>query len=503
MARLVINADLGKTQISKHIYGHFAEHLGRCVYEGIWVGEDSAIPNTRGMRNDVIDALKKLSMPNLRWPGGCFADTYHWKDGIGPREKRPSIVNVHWGGTVENNHFGTHEFYDFCDLIQTEPYICGNVGSGTVQEMAEWLEYITMPAESPMSKLRRANGRDEPWPIKYWAVGNENWGCGGTMTALQYAWEFRKYQGYCRHFGGKKLYKIACGLNDEWNEILLKEAHQFIDGLSVHYYTVPGPWQKKGSATDFTLDEWKTTMQRANHIDDFIRHTSTIMDRYDPARRIGIIMDEWGTWFDVEPGTNPGFLYQQNTIRDALVAGLSLNVFNAHAGRVHMANIAQTINVLQAMILTEGERMLLTPTYHVFEMYKVHQDATLLPSDVECETYVQATAATVGQQGAQGGGSIIATPQVSASASRDANGKTHVSLCNLHHDKSEAVTVDLRGGTAGSITGRVLTSPTMNAHNTFEKPDAVKPTDFKDFKIAGTGFTTTLPPRSVVVLELT
>ncbi len=323
------------------------------------------------------------------------------------------------------------------------------------------------------------------------------------MTALQYAWEFRKYQGYCRHFGGKKLYKIACGLNDEWNEILLKEAHQFIDGLSVHYYTVPGPWQKKGSATDFTLDEWKTTMQRANHIDDFIRHTSTIMDRYDPARRIGIIMDEWGTWFDVEPGTNPGFLYQQNTIRDALVAGLSLNVFNAHAGRVHMANIAQTINVLQAMILTEGERMLLTPTYHVFEMYKVHQDATLLPSDVECETYVQATAATVGQQGAQGGGSIIATPQVSASASRDANGKTHVSLCNLHHDKSEAVTVDLRGGTAGSITGRVLTSPTMNAHNTFEKPDAVKPTDFKDFKIAGTGFTTTLPPRSVVVLELT
>jgi alpha-N-arabinofuranosidase len=503
MNRIVVDLDRAGQKISRHIYGHFAEHLGRCIYEGIWVGEDSPIPNTRGIRNDVAAALAKLKMPNLRWPGGCFADTYHWMDGVGPRSGRPDMVNVFWGGVTESNHFGTHEFLDFCAMIGTEPYICGNVGSGTVREMSEWLEYITMPGSSPMSKLRRKHGRDEPWELKYWAVGNENWGCGGNMTAQQYAWEFRRYQSYCRHFGGKPLYKIACGQTDEWNEVVMREAAKYMDGLSVHYYTIPLAWEKKGAAVGFPAAEWYAVMKKSLGIEDFIAKTATIMDRYDPAKRIGMIVDEWGTWYDVEPGTNPGFLYQQNTIRDAVVAGLSLNIFNRHADRVHMANIAQTINVLQAMILTEGAKMVLTPTYHVFEMYKVHQDATALPLDLECETMEVE------------GGRI---PTLSASSSRDDSGRVHLSLCNLSMDREAPIKVELRGfnleaGGPGcgaamaasaikEVSGRILTAPKSDSRNDFAAPNDVVPRDFKGAAIDGAFLSVKLPPMSVVVLEL-
>ena len=508
MNKLIINADCGKQKISRHIYGHFAEHLGRCVYEGLWVGENSPIANTRGFRNDVVAALKKLNIPNLRWPGGCFADTYHWMDGIGPREKRPSIVNVHWGGTTENNHCGTHEFLDLCEQLSQsgkpcEPYIAGNVGSGTVKEMAEWLEYITMPAESPMANLRRKNGRQDPWPVKFWGVGNENWGCGGNMRPQYYADLFRQYQGYCRHFTpGGKLYKVACGWGDEWNEILMREAGYCMDGLSVHYYTVPGTWPDKGSATQFTEDEWMLTMQKASNIEEFIIRTRAIMDRYDPSKRVGIVMDEWGTWFNVEPGTNPGFLYQQNTVRDALVAGLSLNIFNNHAERVQVANIAQTINVLQAMVLTEGAKMLLTPTYHVFEMYKVHQDATLLPTTLTSEEYAPVRKLS-GVSGAVGyTHDMAATAAISASASRDASGKVHLSLCNLESQKPHELSVEFRGASVSSVTGRILTASATNAMNTFDRPDAVTPQAFSAFKLGKDGLTVSLPARSVVVLEI-
>ncbi len=487
MNKIVINADQGAQKISKHIYGHFAEHLGRCIYEGLWVGEDSPIPNTRGIRNDVVAALSKLEMPNLRWPGGCFADTYHWKDGIGPRSQRQDMVNVFWGGVTESNHFGTHEFMDLCSMIGTEPYICGNVGSGTVREMSEWLEYITMPGSSPMARLRRANGREDPWDLKYWAVGNENWGCGGNMTAQQYAWEFRRYQSYCRHLGGKQLYKIACGQGDDWNDVVMREAAKFMDGLSVHYYTFAEKWERKGAATGFPASEWYSTMKNALGIEDFIDRTATIMDRYDPAKRVGMIMDEWGTWYDVEPGSNPGFLYQQNTIRDAVVAGLSLNVFNRHADRVHMANIAQTVNVLQAMILTEGPKIVLTPTYHVFEMYKVHQDATLLPLVLDCDRIEEA-----------------ALPAVSASASRDAKGRTHLSLCNLHIEKEAELEVELRGLPAAlkGASGRIVAAPTMDGRNDFAAPNRVVPKAFEGAKVEGGKLKLRLPPMSVAVLEL-
>jgi len=490
--QLVIHADQGKNIISRNIYGHFSEHLGRCIYEGIWVEPDSAIPNTRGIRNDVVEALKKIKVPVLRWPGGCFADEYHWKDGIGQREKRPSMINTHWGGVTENNHFGTHEFLDFCEQIGTAPYVSGNLGSGTPQEIMEWVEYMTSDASSPMANLRRENGREQPWKIPFFAVGNENWGCGGNMTPEFYADNFRRYNTFVKNYGSNRIYRVACGSNGgdtNWTEVLMKNVGQRMNGLSLHYYTLPtGNWSgKKGSATEFGENQWHSTLRRALEMNNIINNHSAIMDKYDPQKRIGMIVDEWGTWYDVEPGSNPGFLYQQSTIRDALVAGVTLNIFNNHCDRVKMANIAQLINVLQAVILTDKEKMLLTPTYWVFEMYTVHHDATLLPIELKCADY------ELGDKKVQ---------SVNASASRDKDGKIHVTLCNLNPNQPVEIACDLQGAKPRIITGRVLTAPTMQTHNTFDQPNNVKPADFKDCKLITGGFTVTLPSKSVVALEL-
>ena len=491
VATLIVNTDLGTETISRHIYGHFAEHLGRCIYGGFWVGEGSSIANTRGIRDDVVSALRGIDIPNLRWPGGCFADEYHWMDGIGPRSERPSMLNTHWGGVTENNHFGTHEFMELCDQLGTEPYICGNVGSGTVREMQQWVEYLT-GGGGPMAELRASNGHPEPWQLTYWGVGNENWGCGGRMRPEYYADLYRRYATYVRSLGDNKVTKIACGPNRSdyhWTEVLMQEAAPYMDGLSLHYYTRLRAADGYGLATDFDERGWFACMRVASGIEEVINQHCAIMDQYDPSRRVALIVDEWGTWHDVEPGTNPGFLYQQNGLRDALAAGLTLNILNRHADRVRMANIAQTVNVLQAMVLTEedGDRMLLTPTYHVFEMYRVHQDATLLPLNLTCDQY-----------GAGG----FAVPMASASASRDAEGRVHISVCNLDPHTSASLTCDIRGLDASSVTGRILTAADMTAHNTFDEPDAVTPRPFSGAKLAGSRVEMILPSKSVVVLEL-
>lgn len=491
--QIVINTDIVRGTINKNIYGHFAEHLGRCIYEGIWVGEDSPIPNTEGFRNDVLEALKRINVPVLRWPGGCFADEYHWKDGVGPKESRKRMVNTHWGGLVENNHFGTHEFMRLCELLDCEPYICGNVGSGTVQEMQEWIEYMTFDGESPMADWRRRNGRDKPWKLKYFGVGNENWGCGGSMRPEYYADLYRQFQTYVRNFGDNKVYKIAGGANDfnyNWTEVLMREAGRHMHGLSLHYYTVPGVWKKKGSATDFEVQEWFATIRKAQVMDELVTKHATIMDKYDPEKRVGMVVDEWGTWFDPEPGTNPGFLYQQNTLRDALVAGVTLNIFNNHCDRVQMANIAQTVNVLQAMILTEGGNMVTTPTYHVFDLYKGHQDAELL--DVHVTEKTQYT---------YEGESLR---QVSVSASRGADGVIRITLCNIDHEAEAPVRIELRGavGTGASLAGRIVTAEDMRAHNTFTEPTAVQAGDFKEAVLKDGAIHTVLPPKSVVLLTI-
>ncbi|MDR3304097.1 MAG: alpha-N-arabinofuranosidase [Treponema sp.] len=495
MNRIVIQTGAGDVRISRHIYGHFSEHLGRCIYGGYWVGEDSPIPNTRGIRKDVVAALKKIRIPNLRWPGGCFADEYHWMDGIGPRPERPKMINTHWGGVTEDNSFGTHEFLDLCEQLSTqgttcEPYICGNVGSGTVQELSQWVEYCNFDGISPMASLRKKNGRDLPWYVTMWGVGNESWGCGGMMTPEFYADNYRRYAVYARQYGKSRLYKIACGPNDDdwnWTRVLMNKTCPkgggLLDGLSLHYYTITGDWTRKGSATQFSETEWLITMRKAMRMDELVRGHGKIMDEYDPKKKVALVVDEWGTWFDVEPGTNPGFLYQQNTLRDALVAALHFNIFNNYAERVRVANIAQTINVLQSVILTEGAKMLLTPTYHAFDMYKVHQDALKLPVFVESEE-------------------VGAAPAITASASRDSENKIHVSLTNIDPKDEQKVEIDLCGLTGKSVSGSIITSAAINDHNTFNKENTVGISHFNDAVLNGAKITVTLPSKSVVTLKI-
>jgi len=491
--RLVVNADLGDQLINRNIYGHFSEHLGRCIYGGLWVGPDSDIPNTRGMRNDVVQALRNIDIPVLRWPGGCFADEYHWMDGIGPREQRPTMINTHWGGVTEDNAFGTHEFFDLCDQLGCQPYICGNVGSGTVQEMSQWVEYCTFDGVSPMAKLRAKNGRDEPWSLTYWGVGNENWGCGGHMRPEYYADLYRRYATYCRNYGENVLYKIACGANSDdldWTRVLMERAANQMQGLSLHFYTRVGDPALSNSATEFGEAEWLSIVKNAYRIETLLERHGAIMDIHDPDKLVGLMVDEWGTWYRVEPGTNPGFLYQQNSLRDAIVAALHLNAFNNHCDRVQMANIAQTVNVLQAMVLTQDDRMVLTPSYHVFEMFKVHQNATLLPISLECSSY--------GPKGDDG----PPLPAINVSASRDDSGSVHISLCNVDPNNDAALQIELRGMAADQVSAHILTADTMQAHNTFEAPDAVQPEPLTGVTLAADGLQLVLPRMSVVVIAV-
>ncbi len=480
-ATLHIHADQTGPTVNPNVYGHFAEHLGRCIYEGFWVGEESPIPNERGIRTDVVEALKALNIPVLRWPGGCFADEYHWRDGVGPRESRPSMINTHWGGVTENNHFGTHEFLTLCEQLGTHPYVCGNVGSGTVQEMSQWVEYITSDAKSPMADLRRQNGREDAWRLPFFGVGNENWGCGGHMRPEYYADLYRHYNTYVRTHGSHKIFRIACGANasdTHWTDVLMERAKDHMDGLSLHYYTLLNQtWPPGGYAADFDETQWFKLLKSALHMDDIIAMHRAVMDRHDPAEKVGMVIDEWGTWHAVEPGTNPGFLYQQNTMRDALVAAVHFHIFHRHASRVVMANLAQTVNVLMALVLTDGPKMLRTPTYWVFEMFKVHQGGVVLPVDLTALSYDLA------------GESI---PMLSASATRRSTGEIDISIANLN--PKESAEVILSGATIRSA--RVLTAPSMQAHNTFDEPDAVIPADFP----VSTDGTLLVPPMSVVSL---
>ena len=365
-AKIKLNLANQGAVINKNIYGHFSEHLGRCIYGGLFVGENSEIPNVKGMRTDVVEALKNIKLPVLRWPGGCFADEYHWEDGIGPKESRKRMVNTNWGGVVEDNSFGTHEFLELCEQLGCEPYINANVGSGTVREMAEWVEYLNSEGDSTVVKKRWANGRKDPWGVKFWGVGNESWGCGGSMRPEYYADEFRRYNTYCRNYGQNKLYRIACGPSEadlNWTENLMKIAGNHCDAITMHYYTLPtGNWSDKGSATDFDQEAYYETLRRTWRMDKIIQLNLDVMDKYDPKHRVGLIVDEWGTWYNVEPGTNPGFLYQQNTMRDAMVAAINLNIFNSHADRVVMANLAQTVNVLQASYTSTTSQATVTGT---------------------------------------------------------------------------------------------------------------------------------------------
>jgi alpha-N-arabinofuranosidase len=489
---LTFNVDAATTTINKNIYGHFAEHLGHCIYGGFYVGEgNTKIPNTNGVRNDVIDALKKLKIANLRWPGGCFADTYHWKDGIGPKNKRPSMVNAWWGGVTEDNSFGTHDFLNMCELIGTEPYLAANVGSGSVQDVTDWVQYVNFNGKSPMSDLRQQNGREKPWHVAFWGVGNEAWGCGGNMTPEHYADVYRQYATFMTGWSNEtKIFRIASGANSKdynWTEVLMKKIPlNMVGGLALHHYSVI-EWRKKGPAVDFSEQQYFETMKSALFMDSLVIKHSAIMDKYDPEKRVALVVDEWGGWYEVEPGTNPGFLYQQNTMRDAMIAGATLNIFHNHCDRIRMANLAQTINVLQAVILTNEEKMILTPTYHVMEMYNVHQDAKMVPLTIKCNEYV------LGNE---------KLPAISASASKDSTGAMHISLVNIDSKTTQDISITLEGGNYKTVSGRILTSAKLQDHNTFEQPAKIKPAPFQGAALKGKTLSVKMPPFSVVVLEL-
>ncbi len=490
--KVVLQIDQAKTIINKNIYGHFAEHLGHCIYGGFFVGDtNKTIPNNAGIRLDVIAALKKLKVPVLRWPGGCFADTYHWKDGIGAKDKRPTIKNVWWGGVTEDNRFGTHEFLNMCELLDAQPYLSGNVGSGTVQELSDWINYVNhKDGSSPMPTLRAQNGKVEPWHVQYWGIGNEAWGCGGNMKAEHYANIYRQYCTFMTAGEGQKLFRIASGASSNdyhWTEVMMKEIPlNMLEGVALHHYSVID-WNKKSSAKSFSEADYFATMQQATMMETLVQKHAAIMDKYDPQKKVALVVDEWGGWYDVEPGTNGAFLFQQNTMRDAMIAGVTLNIFNNHCDRVRMANLAQIINVLQSVILTEGEKMILTPTYHVMEMYNVHQNALLIPLSIKSNDYVL------------GNKKLKA---VSASASKDSTGVAHISLVNIDAKKNQAISIDMKTFVAKNVTGRIITSDHLQAYNSFDQPDKITPTVFQAFTLSKNKLTVTMPPFSVVVLTL-
>ena len=483
-----IRAGQALSRIAPEIYGHFAEHLGRCIYNGIFVGKDSPIPHTNGVRNDVIEAFRRIRMPVLRWPGGCFADEYHWKDGIGDPAERKRMVNTNWGCVTEDNSFGTHEFFDLCETIGCMPYIAGNLGSGTVQELSEWIEYITFDGQSPMADLRRKNGREKPWKLKYLGIGNESWGCGGNMRPEYYADEYRRYQTFCKDLSGNRLFRIACGPNADdysWTETLLQNLKPWhTHGISLHYYTVPtGDWQHKGSATDFSDEEYYATIVKTLHMEELLTRHGEIMDKYDPEKKIGLIVDEWGCWYDVEEGTHPGFLYQQNTMRDAIVAACNLNLFNRHSDRVVMANLAQAVNVLQALILTEGEKLLLTPTYHVFDLFKEHQNGTLLYSAAE-------------DAGTEEG----KIPLLSQSVS-EKDGVLTATLANCSVEETAEVCCAVTDFAFSAVEAEILTAESCRSYNSFAAPHQVGIRPFSAEK-TDAGFRAVLQPCSVVRVQL-
>ncbi|MCH5213445.1 MAG: alpha-N-arabinofuranosidase [Oscillospiraceae bacterium] len=487
MSKVIINTKNTKGIINKNIYGQFAEHLGRCIYEGLYVGEDSEIPNTNGMRNDVVEALKELDIPVLRWPGGCFADDYHWRDGIGDKDKRPYMVNTNWGGVVENNHFGTHEFFDLCEQLGCEPYITGNVGSGTVKEMRDWIEYMTFDGDSPLANERRKNGREKPWKLKYFGVGNENWGCGGGMRPEYYSDLYRQFRTFIRDYGDEPIYKVGCGANandTNWTKVVLENAGHCMDGISWHNYTYEGDWNNKGSSYDFDENGWYSVFADVERMRKRLNDHIAAMDYVDPDGKVDLLVDEWGNWYDVMPGTNPGFLLQQNTMRDAVSGMVILHMFHEANRRVKMANIAQMVNVLQAMVLTEGERIALTPTYHLFKMMKGHHDGTLVDAFYDSKCYD-----TDGES----------VPKISVSPSIKDDILT-TTIANTSLDEDETLEIELDRSFT-DISAQVLTADNMCDFNSFDEPDKVVPKPLA-VTLDGNKVSITVPAMSIAAITL-
>jgi alpha-N-arabinofuranosidase len=497
-----VDTSTSGAKIDRHLFGQFAEHLGKGIYEGVWVGPDSPIPNTRGIRNDVVAALRAIKVPNVRWPGGCFADEYHWRKGIGPANARPVTLNPNWGGVTEPNTFGTHEFLDFAQQIGAEAYLSINLGSGTPAEAADWLEYLTTDQPTALAKERAANGHAAPYKIAFLGIGNENWDCGGNMSPEYYLSQLRVYSRFVRNFNPAqqttdRMLKIAVGPGGgeprfaEWTETIMKSwkgrqwSWDHMDGLSLHNYTVvrfPASYKSVG----FGEQEYAEILQATLEMDRLVKQHGAIMDKYDPEKKVALAVDEWGAWYAQLPDTQPGFLAQQNSIRDALIVALNINIFAKHADRVRMANIAQMVNVLQAMALTDGPKMVLTPTYHAFRMYVPFQEATYVPVTFDAGRYTHGS---------------ISLPRVDAIGARDASGTLWLSFTNLDPNTPAEIATTIAGLTPRTASGETLTAPAVDSVNTFEAPNTVVPKP-ATVSLAGNRLSLTLAPKSVTVIAV-
>jgi alpha-N-arabinofuranosidase len=480
--QILIRSDVETGLVRPAFHGQFAEHLGSCVYGGLWVGKNSSIPNINGYRQQAVEYLRELGVPVLRWPGGCFADDYHWRDGIGPAEKRPKRVNIHWGGYVEDNSFGTHEFMGLCKLIGAEPYLAGNVGSGSPHELGDWIEYCNYPSGSTLSDERAANGSPQAFGVRLWGVGNESWGCGGLMTPEEYSNEFRRFSVYIREFGGVKPFRVACGPNRNdvrWSRGVMDGFRRAVpEGFSMHYYE-----NGKDQATNFTPQNMDEQLSEFSKLEQAIIQQRALLDSYPGGSNVGLIVDEWGVWDRIpeEDEAKYGRLWQQSTMRSALGAALGLNIFNRQADKLYMCNIAQVMNVLQSVLLTDGPKgrhCIRTSTYYAFDLFKPHRSKTA----VKVET------------------SGSSPRDLSVSASKGP-GQLVVTFVNPRPDRDIQAACSLQGTRAAGGSARILQDPDWNAANTFDNPNRLVPKTHPA-TVEGTSLKVDLPRLSVVTVEL-
>jgi alpha-L-arabinofuranosidase len=469
------------------LYSQFAEHIGGVIYDGIWVGPESKVPNTDGMRRALVEHVRQLGPVVVRWPGGCFADKYHWRDGIGPRTKRPRRFG-RWREETETNQFGSHEFIGFCKLCGVEPYFAANVGTGSPEEFQQWVEYCNAPAGSTsLADERATNGQREPFGVRFWGVGNESWGCGGKFIPEDYCREYRRFTDWLPQYG-VPLYLIAAGPNGnntEWARRFFARwadgARAPIQGWAPHYYC-----GTTGHALQFTTDQWYEQLHKANHMETLIKDQWRALAEFDPKHSVKLVIDEWGSWHPDGTEINKRHLYEQmGTLRDALVAALSLDTFNRHAEKVDMANIAQLINNLHSLFLADGDRFVATPSFHVYAMYRPHQGGKGVRIAVEDPDVMF-----------KAGGREQKIFRVAGSASLASPNEATLTLVHTHATLPADVLIRLRGSAANEVRQTVLSHTELNAHNTFEHPDNLVPKT-TDLAARGPELKCVLPPASV------
>jgi alpha-N-arabinofuranosidase len=518
-AQVEIFLDESKGTIAPEIYGQFTEHIGGVIYDGVWVGEQSRIPNRYGIRKELVERMNQIHVPILRWPGGCFADSYDWKDGIGPVAQRPKRTNfwevdpdaarLHGKGAqvIEPNEFGTNEFMRFCQLTKAEPYLAVNLRSQPALEFDHWVEYCNAPAGgTTLGDMRAKSGFTDPFNVRYWGVGNESWGCGGNFTPEEYASEFRRYTTWIPEFG-VDLQLIGAGPNGndiDWTHKFFEQIvtdHPYhnphFKGWSIHHYASdlsrgkPHDWiTGKGDALKFEVVDWYEIMRECYRIEKIMSDQWAVMGQYDPEHQVKLVVDEYGPWYREGTELDPTHIFgQQVTVRDALATALTLDAFNRNCEKVSVATCAQLVNNLNALFLCHEDRFFATPNFYVFEMYAAHQGAQSLRAEFGApDIHYDRDGKDTTFWGLNG------------SASR--KGRT-VTLTMVNPSLSSPVDtqIALRGGDATAASGVVLNASDMHAHNTFDQPEAVKSASLAVSVSSGL-LKVSIPPASVSKIEI-